>query len=258
MTARAVEAVVVSSEMVTLIGTGALAGVALPGEAAALAFQMGGDGAASVRVLADAGEMAAGDEDADFTFVVARAALMRLFGWSPEADDGEGYHLTSDLRGIALALLACGHAGDARATYRLAKSIELLCETVQLLAAGALAPLAPQGALALDDTRRLVAARRMIDERWTEPLTLDAIARACGINRAKLTRGFRALYRCSVAEALAERRLAEAGRQLLITDLPVSTIGYRSGYLNNASFARAFGRRYGVSPSDYRARDIAA
>ena len=69
-----------------------------------------------------------------------------------------------------------------------------------------------------------------------EKLTLDQIARSCGINRSKLSRGFRELYRCSVSEALAERRLAEARQQLLATDLPVSLIGYRSGYLNNASF----------------------
>ena len=34
---------------------------------------------------------------------------------------------------------------------------------------------------------------------------------------------------------------------LLTTDKPVSSIGYENGYLNNASFARAFSRRFGVS-----------
>ncbi len=93
----------------------------------------------------------------------------------------------------------------------------------------------------------------MIDDRWNEKLTLDAIARACGLNRAKLTRGFREMFNCSIAEALAERRLLEARRLLLTTDLPVSSIGYESGYLNNASFSRAFSRHFGHSPSDYRA-----
>jgi AraC family transcriptional activator of pyochelin receptor len=40
---------------------------------------------------------------------------------------------------------------------------------------------------------------------------------------------------------------------LRTTDLPVSSIGYENGYLNNASFARAFSRRFGLSPSDFRA-----
>jgi AraC family transcriptional activator of pyochelin receptor len=35
-------------------------------------------------------------------------------------------------------------------------------------------------------------------------------------------------------------------------------IGYRSGYSNNASFTRAFGRHFGVSPSDLRNIAVAA
>jgi AraC family transcriptional activator of pyochelin receptor len=104
----------------------------------------------------------------------------------------------------------------------------------------------------------VIEARRLIDEHWSEKLTLGQIARRCGLNRTKLTRGFRELYRCSVTEALAEKRLGEARRQLVATDLPVGIIGYRSGYTNNASFTRAFGRRFGVSPTDFRATRIAA
>jgi len=66
------------------------------------------------------------------------------------------------------------------------------------------------------------------------------------------------MFDCSVAEAIAERRLEQASHMLLTTDLPVSSIGYENGYLNNAAFTRAFGRRFGVSPTDYRACRIAA
>ena len=107
-------------------------------------------------------------------------------------------------------------------------------------------------------SRRIVAARRLIDECWDEKLTLCQIARRCGINRSKLARGFRLLYGCTVTEALLERRLAEARRQLLSTDLPVGLIGYRNGYNNNASFSRAFCRRFGVPPSDLRSGLVAA
>jgi AraC family transcriptional activator of pyochelin receptor len=157
-----------------------------------------------------------------------------------------------------MALRDCAMAGEPRNVYRLAKSLELLCETVRMWAEGALVPLAPEGDLSFADTRRLIDARRLIDERWHEKLTLDSIARACGLNRAKLTRGFRELFACSIAEALAERRLGEASRMLLTTDKPVSSIGYENGYLNNASFARAFSRRFGRSPSDFRATGVAA
>lgn len=193
----------------------------------------------------------------DLRLIVVRAAILRLFDWDADKLAGQAFHLSYDLRRIAADLRACTREGDALQTYRLAKSIELLCELVPALMQEALVPAAP-APLAAADTARVIAARRIIDERWTERLTIDGLARAAGLNRAKLTRGFRALYRCTVAEALAERRLGEACSKLATTDLPVSTIGYQSGYLNNAAFARAFGRRFGQSPSAYRAGRLAA
>jgi AraC family transcriptional activator of pyochelin receptor len=260
-TAR-IEAIVISPEMTTLIGTGDLDSISTPDKAALLVFGFGGLGApATIRIMANAAGEPLGNADegaSAISLVVAHAALTRLFDWSVEGEHGARYHLPSELRSIALALRDCPMRGESLSTYRAAKSVELLCEAVHLLATDALVPVATDGVLSLADSRRLVDARRIIDERWSEKLTLDGLARACGINRAKLTRGFRELYRCTVAEALAERRLAEASRRLLTTDLPVSKIGYESGYLNNASFARAFGRRFGVSPSEYRGRRLAA
>ncbi|MFP5455342.1 MAG: helix-turn-helix domain-containing protein, partial [Alphaproteobacteria bacterium] len=61
-----------------------------------------------------------------------------------------------------------------------------------------------------------------------------------------------------VADALAEKRLECARTMLLSTDLAVASVGYRCGYLNNASFTRAFTRRFGVAPSQYRAERLAA
>jgi len=248
------EAVLVSDEMTMLIGTGTVEGLSFPPDAALLVFGFGGVGApATLRLVFDADGEPLGDPEEgphSLSCIVSRAAIDRLFAWNGR---GEGrYHLTTTLRTIALAIAEGPIGGVARDTYRLGKGIELFCETMQALTEGALVPVAGDGAMSQADSRRLVAARRIIDEQWSEKLTLDSLARACGINRAKLTKGFRELYRCTVAEAIAERRLIEASRKLRTTDLPVSSIGYASGYLNNASFSRAFGRRFGVSPSEYR------
>lgn len=42
------------------------------------------------------------------------------------------------------------------------------------------------------------------------------------------------------------------------TDLPVASIGYACGYHNNARFARAFSRRYGMPPTRLRETELAA
>jgi AraC family transcriptional regulator, transcriptional activator of the genes for pyochelin and ferripyochelin receptors len=255
------ETILVSPEMTTLIGHGTVDRRSLPQDPLILVFALGGVGQRATLRLADIAteELGSAPEGpSSLTFAVEHAAVERLFGWRAGASHDQRFHITSTMREIALTLRDCALAGEARTAYRLAKSIELLCVAAEALRDGTLVPVADDGALSLGDASRVVAARRMIDERWTEKLTLCEIARACGINRGKLTRGFRELYRCSITEAIAERRLVEASRRLLTTDLPVSTIGYQTGYLNNASFARAFGRRFGRSPSDYRADRMAA
>lgn len=257
------EKIEVSPEMTALLGTGDASDAVLPDlPSSVLIFAPGdADRPASVRIIADAhdAELGCAEEGpSSVTFVVTRAALERLFGWNADADDGARYHLTSDQRVILLAIGRCELQGAARTPYLLAKSIELLCTTAQPLADGSLLPLGRDCALSTEDTARVVAARRMIDEQWSHKLTLDMIARACGLNRAKLTRGFRDVFDCSVADAIAQRRLGEAQQMLAATDLPVATIGYKCGYLNNASFARAFSRQFGVAPTRYRAHRFAA
>lgn len=255
----AVEAIQVSPEMVTLLGSGGSDEIEMPEASAALILSLGT--MPSVRIASDsfaASTVEAQTESPVLTLIVMRSALDRLFGWSPLADDGAILHLSAEIRSIAAALTDCARNDGSRTPYLLAKSIELLCEIVSAIQQGALVPVAPAGSLSQLDSRRLIEARRIIDEHWSEKLTLGQIARRSGLNRTKLAKGFRELYHCSVAEALSEKRLAEARRQLQSTDLPVGIIGYRSGYLNNASFARAFGRRFGVSPSDFRAWGVAA
>ena len=247
------EFVEVSPEMTLLLGAGPLGGAPLPSEHIVLAF----DVEAQTPTVSFDPEPSPASIAADtrLLLVIRRSAFIRVGGTLPE---GNAFHLPSALRGIARAIRDCALTGETQTIYRLGKGIELLCETISLLATDDLLPLTAEGVLSLEDTRRIVAARRMIDERWNEKLTLDKIARACGLNRAKLTRGFRDMFNCSIAEAIAEQRLSQAKRMLLTTNLPVSSIGYENGYLNNASFARAFGRRFGVSPSDLRACPAAA
>lgn len=242
------EFVEVSPEMTLLLGAGPLANIPLPPDNMALSFDA--DSATPVIAFDLTPNISALNAETRMTLIIRKSAFTRVGGVIP---NGVEFHLPSALRTIVLAISESTLAGETLKIYRLGKSIELLCETIGLLAADELLPLAGGGALSPEDTRRVMAARRMIDERWNEKLTLDKIARACGLNRAKLTRSFREMFSCSISEAIAEQRLGQAKRMLLTTNLPVSSVGYENGYLNNASFARAFGRRFGVSPSDFRA-----
>lgn len=259
--APAMRRIEVSPEMLSFIGAGSVGDAEWPADAVAFVIRFGTEVpaatchylAAPTRARLDA--EAAGNR---LVFIVARAACERLYEGPLPLADGDAFHLPVPLRTIGLTIRDCVAAEALRTAYCLAKSIELLCETIHLVAQERLVPVSPDGRLSMADSERLMAARRLIDERWPEKLTLDAIARDCGLNRAKLTRGFRELFDCTVADAIANERLGHARRMLMATDLPVSSIGYQCGYLNNASFTRAFTRHFGQPPSQYRAERLVA
>jgi AraC family transcriptional activator of pyochelin receptor len=252
-------AIEVSPEMISVIGEGPLPSFDPPPAPMAFVMTFGSAGVpATLRYLAapdrtSLDEVLGADREQRVILLVSAEACRRILGDAPLPGDGTIHHLSAALLTIALAIRDCDLPEMARTPYRLAKSIELLCEILRVQGQGGLVSLSQDRGLSSTDRHRLLAARRIIDERWSEKLTLDMIARGAGLNRAKLTRGFRELFDCSVADAIAEQRLREAGQMLLSTDLPVSSIGYRCGYLNNASFARAFARKFGQAPTHYRA-----
>lgn len=245
----------VSPEMLTLLGRGVVGD--RPWPATAVAFEFDEAVSFTFRARPSCPLLNRNSHTDRLIFIVALSACERLFGGKLQFIDGETYLLPAELRSIAIAIRDCAMPEAAAAPYRLAKSIELVCEIINASRKG---PLLMVGgsSLSFADRRRVAAARQLIDEHWQEALTLAQIARRCGLNRSKLSRGFRELYRCTVNEALCERRLAEARRQLISTDLPIGLIGYQSGYQNNASFSRAFCRRFGIPPSDFRTRAVAA
>ncbi|HKT76171.1 MAG TPA: AraC family transcriptional regulator [Sphingobium sp.] len=249
--------IIVSPEMIALVGSGPPGPIDAPALSRAFLLDFGSIArAASVRMV---------DRPAHFDgagsrliLLVAPQACDRVANGPVPLSFDTSYYLPAPLRAIALAIRDCDLHEAAATPYRLAKSIELFCDLLRAASEGALIPIGQDAVLSRADSERLLRARALIEERWAEKLTLDMIARACGLNRAKLTRGFRDMFDCSVADAIAQQRLDKAGEMLLATELPVSSIGYRCGYLNNTSFTRAFVRRFGVAPTRYRSHRLAA
>lgn len=248
-------AIEVSDEMVTLIGEGAPPRVHLRDKTVVFAF-FGLTGEAQPVLEFRSNASLAGLAECSLVFVVSRAACRRLFPTCPDA--GSIWHLPSSLRGLAMAIIDCEAVGEAQSTLRLARSIELLCQIHAALEGGALVPAIGELAMSEGDVARIASVRRVVDQRWHEKLTIAELARVGGVNRDKLVRGFRDLYGATIAEILAERRLAEARRMLLATDLPVASVAYRCSYKNNAAFTRAFNRRFGVPPTALRRTGAAA
>ena len=64
--------------------------------------------------------------------------MIRLGGLGLLSPEHSDFHLPSELRAIASALRDPATTPEAQSTYRLAKSIELFCETLRLFADRAL------------------------------------------------------------------------------------------------------------------------
>jgi AraC family transcriptional regulator, regulatory protein of adaptative response / methylphosphotriester-DNA alkyltransferase methyltransferase len=88
-----------------------------------------------------------------------------------------------------------------------------------------------------------------------QPIELDDVARRIATSRRHLQRVFRELHGEPFRTALTHIRLDRAA-ELLSDPEPVKIreVARNVGYLEPAQFAKAFRRRHGVVPSQYRER----
>jgi AraC family transcriptional regulator, transcriptional activator of pobA len=108
------------------------------------------------------------------------------------------------------------------------------------------------GDLRLKDELLLAEVFGFIEERYGEPISLKDVARAVGLTPGHLTTVVGRKTGRTVLEWITERRMAEARRLLVETDLPVEEVGRRVGYRDAGYFTRMFRRAHGVTPFGWR------
>lgn len=99
---------------------------------------------------------------------------------------------------------------------------------------------------------------RLIEERLAASQAapaLEDLAALCNISVRQLTRGFRISRGCSIGEYI-ERRQMEAAKRLLVAGDSVKTIAFALGFSSPSSFAFAFRRAVGTTPSTFRQRQL--
>lgn len=90
---------------------------------------------------------------------------------------------------------------------------------------------------------------------YTDPIKIESIAYACGLNRSYLTRLFKEATGYSLQEYLTIYRMKVAAKLLIESNLPVQAIAGKVGYGDAFTFTKAFKRHTGKSPSEYRNTD---
>lgn len=92
----------------------------------------------------------------------------------------------------------------------------------------------------------------ILDEQLASAPDLAQVARELGMPERRLNELFRDKVGLSLFDYTLELRLGSARRLLESSGLQVQQIADRVGYLNAGDLTRAFRRRYGVSPRQYR------
>ena len=111
------------------------------------------------------------------------------------------------------------------------------------------------------DARReelLRDALSILQEEHAQPLELDDIAKRIATSRRHLQRVFRELHGEPFRTALTNIRLDRAAELLAEPEgsLKIREVARQVGYMEPAQFAKAFRRRHGVVPSEYRDRAL--
>jgi AraC family transcriptional activator of pobA len=159
--------------------------------------------------------------------------------------------IESHLRDLAreLAWTAPGHAAAVEALL-----VRLLVEVLRTARRlNAERPTA-QGAHA-----ELVARfRELVEERYRTQADIEAYAAALAVTPKQLRSACERVAHVSPLRILQERRLLEAKRLMLYSNMSVAEAGYYLGFGDPAYFSRFFARGVGRSPRSFRSQPYAA
>jgi AraC family transcriptional regulator len=97
-------------------------------------------------------------------------------------------------------------------------------------------------------------ALKLMQNRSQDPLTLEDLARAAGMERFSFAHAFRRSIGLSPHRHLLRLRLQRASGLLRETDDSILSVALDSGFGSLSSFNRAFRRGYVMTPTAYRAR----
>ncbi|MDF3069798.1 MAG: AraC family transcriptional regulator [Polyangiaceae bacterium] len=167
----------------------------------------------------------------------------------------------SSPRGPALLGLSPRHAGrvsDALGRIeaelcepRLGHELLLRAQLLELIVVLARAEHAPEGD-PLRHRPRLELTLKLIHERYSEQLSLAALARHAGMSISRFSCVFREALGTSPLEYVAATRMREARQRLRAPGLSIAEVAYAVGFQDSNYFSRSFKQHHGMSPREFR------
>jgi AraC-like DNA-binding protein len=184
----------------------------------------------------------------------ALSALIRAFPDDCSVQNAllVGRPTSAALAAIANDVFCCRLSGMARRFYLQAKVLEALAQVIVVADSGG----ASRAGLTRRDHERVREAVALLAERYQEPWTISGLSSAVGLNQKKLKSGFRLIVGRTVHAYLEETRMTSAARLLAEGSANVTQAALAVGYDNFSYFAKLFRRRHGMSPREWRRRQV--
>lgn len=105
---------------------------------------------------------------------------------------------------------------------------------------------------------RIVRAMAYLTENLTRPLSLGEIAASVGLSVSRLSHLFREQVGLTPMQFLENERIGRARQLLRLTARPIAVIAAEVGFESAIHFSLRFKKAVGVSPRDFRQREISS
>lgn len=93
---------------------------------------------------------------------------------------------------------------------------------------------------------------RIVENNFSRDENVEFYANKLNMSARSLNQICQQILQKSITEIIEIRKLLEAKKLLLKTDMTISEIGYELGYNDKAYFSNVFKKKNGVTPSDFR------
>jgi len=108
----------------------------------------------------------------------------------------------------------------------------------------------------MDHSELTIQMTAYIHENLDQDLKVPQLANIAAYSEGYFYKVFQKVTGSTTASYVRNSRLAQAADDLLRTDMKIIDIALKHGYSAPESFTKAFKRKYGVSPTEYRIQAI--
>lgn len=100
--------------------------------------------------------------------------------------------------------------------------------------------------------KAVMQARNILRSRWDKGLTIDVLAKECGLGTSRLRALFKQTFGVTIHQFHNDVKL-EVGRKMLLEGkLTTYIIAVELGFSSSSHFAASFKKKFGLSPTDYQ------